>query len=161
MQLSQWFYQQIRASTEGFCWAVEQIPQERYYLSPKPGKWSVGRIIYHMVCYDQLIGRPTLRQWIGEPLSLTGLTGDQEKDAAIEEENWKNGEGHEVQVMLTDFHKLRTDQLAFLQQFLESTWSEERDAIWGPVTLKWAVTKTYQHTLEHTDEILRSYLWWK
>jgi uncharacterized damage-inducible protein DinB len=60
MQLSQWFYQQIRASTEGFCWAVEQIPQERYYLSPKPGKWSVGRIIYHMVCYDQLIGRPTL-----------------------------------------------------------------------------------------------------
>ncbi len=31
----------------------------------------------------------------------------------------------------------------------------------GLLTLHWAVTKTYQHTLEHTDELLRAYLWWK
>jgi len=75
--------------------------------------------------------------------------------------HWKNGEGHAMQAMIADFKKLRAEQLALIQHFLEPAWSEECNAIWGPVTLKWAVTKTYQHTLEHTDEILRSYLWWK
>ncbi len=61
--------------------------------------------------------------------------------------------------MIAEFKKLRAEQLALIQQFPEQAWSEERPAIWGSVTLQWVVTKTYQHTLEHTDEILRSYLW--
>lgn len=66
-----------------------------------------------------------------------------------------------MQAMIADFKKLRAEQLALIQHFRELTWSEERDALWGSVTLQWVVTKTYQHTLEHTDEILRLYLWWK
>jgi hypothetical protein len=161
MQLSQWFHRQLQTSTEGFLWAVEQIPQERHYLSSRPDRWSVARLVYHMECYDQVIGLPALRQWLGEPLSLVGLTGDAKEDAALEENNWDNGAGHEMQAMIADFKKLRVEQLALIQQFAEPAWSEERDALWGPVTLKWVVTKTYQHTLEHTDEILRAYLWWK
>lgn len=161
MQSSQWFHQQLQASTEGFLWAVEQIPQERHSLRPKSDKWSVARLIYHMVCYDQLIGLPTLHQWVGGPSPLAGLTGSAEGDAALEEAKWKNGEGHEVQAMIADLKKLRAEQLALIQQFLEPAWNEERDTIWGSVTLKWTVTKTYQHTLEHTDKILRSYLWGK
>ena len=76
MQLSQWFHHQLQTSTEGFLWAVEQIPQERQYLHPKPDKWSAARIIYHMVRYDQLIGLPTLHQWVGGPSPRTGLTGE-------------------------------------------------------------------------------------
>lgn len=53
------------------------------------------------------------------------------------------------------------EQLALIQHFPEPVWSEERDAIWGSVTSLWAVTKTYQHTPEHTDEVLRAYLWGK
>lgn len=161
MQLSQWFDQQLGTSTEGFLWSIEQIPHERYYLSPRPNRWSVARIIYHMVYYDQFIGLPALRQWIGEPFSLAGLTGDMEKDAASEETGWQDGEGHEVQAMIADFRKLRAEQFALLRQFQDAAWSETRDALWGTVTLQWVVTKTYQHTLEHTDEILRSYLWWR
>ena len=52
---------------KGFLWAVEQISQERQYLHPKPDKWSVARIIYHMMRYDQLIGLPTLHQGVGGP----------------------------------------------------------------------------------------------
>jgi hypothetical protein len=92
---------------------------------------------------------------------MDGLTGSAEEDAALEEANWKNGEGHEVQAMIVEFKKLRAEQLALIQHFPEQVWSEERQAIWGSVTLQWAVTKTYQHTLEHTDEILRAYLWEK
>lgn len=161
MQLSQWFHRQVQTSTEGFLWAVELIPPERHFLAPRPDRWSVARTIYHMAYYDRFIGLPALRQWGSEPLSMQSLAGSAEEDAAIEETNWNNGEERELQVMIEDFKKLRAEQLAMIQQFFEPLWSEEREALWGPVTLKWVVTKTYQHTLEHTDEILRSYLWGK
>lgn len=162
MPLSLWFYRQLQTSTEGFLWAIEQIPGERHSLLPKPNRWSVARIIYHMKCYDQFIGLPALRQWGGEPFSLGGgFTGEMKEDAAIEEAHWNNGEGHDVATMIADFKKLRAEQLTLIQQFREPTWDEERDALWGSVTLKWVMTKTYQHTLEHTDEILRLSLWWK
>jgi uncharacterized damage-inducible protein DinB len=72
MQLSQWFHQQLQTSTDGFLWAIEQIPLERHYLPPKPDKWSVARLIYHMVCYDQIIGLPALRQWVGDRFQWMG-----------------------------------------------------------------------------------------
>jgi hypothetical protein len=158
MQLSQWFHQQLQTSTEGFLWAVEQIPQERHYLAPRSDEWSVARPIYHMLCYDQRIGSPTLRQWVGEPCPVVGPP---EEDGATEEINWNSGEGHEVRAMSTEFKKLRAEQLALIQQFPERAWSEGHHAIWGSVTLQWVVTKTYQHTLEHTNEILRLHLWWQ
>ena len=158
---SAWFHQQIQASTEGFLWAVEQVPQDRHYLPPRPDRWSVARIVYHMLCYDQHIGLPALRQWTGGEFSMAGLTGSAEGDAALEEAHWQQGKGHEMQAMLTTFKELRAEQLTLLQQFPEPVWSEERPALWGPVTFKWVATKNYQHTLEHTDEILRSYLWWR
>jgi hypothetical protein len=64
-------------------------------------------------------------------------------------------------ILLTAFKTIRTQQLELLTQLNTQTWYEERDIIWGRFPLKWVVTKTYQHTLEHTDEVLRAYLWWK
>ena len=159
MQQSQWFYQQIQASTQGFLWAIEQIPQERHFVLPRAERWSLARILYHMVQYDLLIGLPTLRQWRGESYALAGMSGDQKEDAAREEANWRNGEGQIVPEMIATFKDLRADQLVLLQQFQEPDWNEARTTLWGPVILKWFVVKTYQHTLEHTDEILRMYLW--
>jgi len=92
---------------------------------------------------------------------MNGLTGSAEGDAALEEANWKHGEGQEMQAMIAEFKKLRAEQLSLLQHFPEHAWREEREALWGPRPLTWVVAKTYQHTLEHTDEILRAYLWWK
>jgi len=129
MQQSQWFYQQLQASTEGFLWSVEQIPHERQYRPPRPDRWSVARIVYHMGCYDRLIGLPTVRQWLGGPSPEAGLTGSVEGDAAREEALWQHGQGHEVQAMITGFKKLRLEQLALIQQFPESAWSGERDAL--------------------------------
>lgn len=65
MDLSHWFHQQLQTSTEGFLWAVEQIPPERLYLEPRPGKWPVARLLFHMASYDRAIGLPALRQWVG------------------------------------------------------------------------------------------------
>ncbi len=158
MDLSQWFHRQLETSSEGFLWAVEQVPRERHYLAPRPDRWSVARIIYHMVCYDRRIGLPTLRQWQSGPRPIVGSG---EEDGIREEADWRNGEGHEESALRAEFTALRAEQLALIQHFPAAAWHEERDTIWGRVSLQWAVTKTYQHTLEHTDEILRAYLWWR
>jgi hypothetical protein len=33
--------------------------------------------------------------------------------------------------------------------------------LWRPRPLSWIVTKTFQHTYEHGDTLLRMVLWWK
>jgi hypothetical protein len=52
-------------------------------------------------------------------------------------------------------------QLEVLNECTEQMWNEERDVVWGHLPLKWVMTKTYQHTLEHTDEVMRACLWWR
>ena len=158
MQPSQIFQQQLQTSAENFLWVVEQITQERLYLVPRPDRWSIARIIFHLTRYEQRLALPSMLQWLGE---LRPVVGTQEEDNAKDELDWNNGTGHEIQTLIADFNKVRSQQLALFPQFTEQSWYEEREAIWGSVPLKWIVIKTYQHTLEHTDEVLRAYLWWR
>jgi len=158
MDVSYWLRQQLHASAEGFLWAVEQIPQERLYLTPRPNRWPVARLVYHMTCYEQRLAFPSLLQWLGKP-GPTVRT--QEEDEREEDRRWNGGQGHEIAQMMTDFKVVRSQQLEVLSKLTEPMWYEEREVIWGHLPLKWVVTKTYQHTLEHTDEILRAYLWWR
>ncbi len=158
MQLSEWFHLQLQASAESLLWSVDQIPQERLYLAPRADHWPIARLIYHLVCYEQRIAIPSMLQWAGGPKPVVGT---QEEDGAQEESDWNGGQGHEVSALLANFRAGRARQLALCLQFDERDWYELRDTIWGYRSLKWVVTKTYQHTLEHTDEVLRAYLWWK
>ena len=158
MQLSQWLPQQLQTSADSFLWAVEQIPQERLYLAPRPNRWPIARIIFHLTRYEQRLALPSMLQWLSGPIPVVGT---QEEDNARDELDWNNGNGHEIQTLIAGFKEVRSQQLALFPQFTEQSWHEEREAIWGSVSLKWVVTKTYQHTLEHTDETLRAYLWWR
>ena len=158
MELSAWFRQLIQSSTDSFLWAVEQLPQERYYLAPRPNRWPIARILYHLLYYEQRIALPSMQQWLDGPLPIVG---SMEEDAAREEKDWHAGQGHDMATMIADFRTVRAEQLELLTQFNEHAWQETRKAIWGSVSLTWVMTKTYQHTLEHTDEVLRAYLWWK
>ncbi len=158
MQHSQWLQQQLQTSADNFLWAVEQIPQERLYLAPRPNRWPIARIIFHLTRYEQRLALPSMLQWLGGPRPVVGT---QEEDNEQDELDWNGGNGHEILTLITDFKEVRFQQLALFSQFTEQSWKEEREAIWGNVSLKWVVTKTYQHTLEHTEETLRAYLWWR
>ena len=158
MQLSQQFQQQLQTSAENFLWAVEQIPQEHLYLAPRPNRWPIARIVFHMTRYEQRLALPSMRQWLEGPQPVVGT---QEEDNAIDEQDWNNGEGHGIQTLIANFKEVRFQQIKLFPQFTEQLWEEKHEAIWGSVSLKWVVTKTYQHTLEHTDETLRAYLWWR
>jgi len=154
MDLSQWFSTQLNASAEGFLWAVEQVPVERRLVTPPAGlgEWNVARHAFHMTLYEQLVALPSMQLWLGEPRSLTDIEYD-------DEAAW--GTGKQLDSILEDFRAVRGEQILLLQKYKEETWEETRSTVWGDVTLKWVVSKTYQHTNEHINDVLRIALFWE
>jgi hypothetical protein len=57
--------------------------------------------------------------------------------------------------LLTQFKVVRADQIALLQNFDAGSREAIREAVRGPVTLFWVVSKTYLHTAGHRHAILR------
>ena len=104
MNLSQWFHDQLKASADGFVWAVEQVPAERRFIAlPAPlGEWSAARHVFHMLSYEQKIALPSVRQWLGEPLKLT----EEEYD---EDAIW--GDGQDLEIMLAQLQEVRVIRL--------------------------------------------------
>ncbi len=146
------FADKLRESAENFAWAVAQVPEERQFTPPpKPlGEWSVMRQVFHMMHYERTLALPTMRQWLGEPRPPRAAW-------LREEAIWNDGQGYDRDRLLADFRAVRDEQIALLPLFAASAWYEPRVAIWGPAatTLYWTVSKTYQHTFEHTNTILQ------
>ena len=155
MNLSQWFREQLNASGDGFVWAVAQLPPERLFIShPRfPEDWPAARHVFHMLNYEKKIALPFMRYWLGEPLPK-----DMKGSHTAEQHEWEIG--HDIEALLAQFRATRAEQIILLEEYSEAMWEEVRETIWGPVPLRWVVTKTYQHTAEHTHDVLRMVLFW-
>lgn len=153
MNYSQWFHDQLQTSADGLVWGAGQVPKARQNLPPPHdlGEWTVARHVFHMLRYEATIALPSMRQWLGEPCPLPN---DLDEDS-----DWDQRKV-DIDSLLVEFQKVRAEQIALLPQFDNSTWTGIREAVWGPVTLLWVVSKTYQHTAEHTNDILRMALFW-
>jgi hypothetical protein len=153
MNLSQWFYDQLQASARGFIWGTQRVPPERRFLQPPEGlgEWSAARHIFHMVFYEQKYALPGMKQWLGEQRpSLEGVS----EDVA-----WAEGKDN-VEVLIAEFKQVRNDQVALLPMLDDSAWNMSCETNWGLKTLAWVVSKTYQHTAEHTSDIMQIALFW-
>ena len=151
MDLSVWFQSQLQASAEGFIWGVEQVPQERRYVQPPQplGEWTAARHVFHLLNYERTVAIPSMHQWLGKPCPSV----DDDEDIA-----W--GGGQELDNLFAQLRAVRAEQIALLPRFENTLWEERREALWGPVTLRWVVSKTYQHTCEHSHDVLRLALFW-
>jgi hypothetical protein len=98
-----------------------------------------------MLYYEEYLALPSMRQWIGEP--------QPDYDDAGEDREWTRG--HDLAEMIEHFRLGRTAQIALLDRYDEPTWEIELETVWGLKPLRWVVTKTYQHTNEHTHDVLR------
>ncbi|HEU5200848.1 MAG TPA: DinB family protein [Ktedonobacterales bacterium] len=155
MNLSEWFRYQLRASGDGFIWAIEQLPEERRYLAPPrhPDDWSAARHAFHMFYYDQHFSLASIHQWLGGPCPSL--------DDLHEGDDWAARLGNDTSRVLEQFRAVRAEQIALLSQFDDQGWHEARETkFWGTVPLQWVVTKTYQHTAEHIHDVLRMALFW-
>jgi hypothetical protein len=142
------FRQQLETSADGFLWAVGQIPTGRHYVLPLPifGTLPAARIVFRVVWYEQQVALPYMRTWVsGAPPDI----------ADTEAQDWH---GQDMADLVAQFRQGRDEQIALLNHLSE--WDSVRPTLWGPVPLSWLLTKTYQHTLEHTTTLLNMALYW-
>ena len=150
---SEWFHEQLQSSADGFVWGTGQVPEvHRYALPPQGlGEWTVARHVFHLWYYEQTIALPSMQQWRGGPLPSVE---DADEDIA-----WS--QSHDtIETLLERFKAVRAEQVALLPRLDEADWSAACEAVWGPVTLLWVVSKTYQHTAEHINDVMRIGLFW-
>ena len=63
--------------------------------------------------------------------------------------------------MLGDLSAIRARQIEMLSRYDETAWERPRDTYaWGYRTLRWLITKSYQHGADHVSNILRIALRW-
>ena len=150
---SMWFQQQLQASADGFVWAVTQVPTERQNSQPPKalGEWTATRHLFHMLDYERQIALPVMQQWLGAPEFAVNWQ---------EEENWCANSGETIESLVDQFRAVRRQQIDLLPQFTEQAWHELQMTGWGPIPLFWLISKTYQHTNEHTSDVLRLALFW-
>ncbi|GCE12394.1 DinB family protein [Tengunoibacter tsumagoiensis] len=157
MELFQVMSEHLRASAKGFLWAVEQVPEERLFLCPPNprwlGEWTAARHVFHVLYYEQEKLLPFIKKSANIP-SSTSIPND-------EENAWRKT-NQDIKSILSTFHSARENEvIPLLASFDEKMWdlSREEEA-WGPISLRWIVTKAYQHTCQHTHDILQLALFW-
>ena len=157
MSDSDFFADQLRVSADQLTWAARQVPEARRWLSPGKG-WSAARIVYHMAYYEREIAAPAMRLWLGGP-----PVDDSRFDA--EDGEWeREGQTMTYDALLDAFARGRAEQAALAPR-LAGLWDAARPTGWDmpgvePTTLRWVVSKTIQHTFEHSNELMRMSLFW-
>jgi hypothetical protein len=152
-----WFQYQLQASADGFAWALGQIPPALLeQLPPDPGylgTWTPLRHIWHVTEYERCLALPAVLRWL-DPAGPAELPWADDDDA------WAAAD-KSPKTLLAAFRSVRQAQIDLLPQLTGVDWLAPRDTLWGDKPLAMVVTKTFQHTYEHGDTLLRMGLWWE
>jgi hypothetical protein len=153
-ETSTWFYNHLQSSGEDLIWSAQQVRSDRWQLDPPQplGEWSAARHLFHMAFYEETLALPSMRQWLGSP--LPNLQDDDE------EGTWQALPDRGIQAMTTRFQTVRQAQIDLIPLLDESAWEQIQSTVWAPFPLRWVVSKTFQHTTEHINDILRLALFW-
>ena len=153
-----WFRYQLKASADGFEWAYSRIPSAFLeQLPPDPGylgTWSPSRHVWHVTEYERCLALPAMSAWIQGADSA-------EIDWPDDDDAWASVRERGAAQLIAQFRGIRQQQIALLDQLAAVDWDEPRETLWGLKPLSMVVTKTFQHTYEHGDTLLRMGLWWE
>jgi len=151
-----WFTYQLNASADAMVWGFAQIPlkvQNELPPMPRWGTWSPARHIWHVTEYERSIVIPSMNQWLNE--------SPKPDLALLDEDNaWEKAQKKGFDVLTAEFKQVRHEQIEMLPHLNGINWQALRDTVWGPKPLSFIVSKTFQHTYEHGDVLLRMALWW-
>lgn len=156
--LANWFHVQLTSSADAFTWAIKQVPEERLFIAPpgKLGEWPAARHVFHLLSYERRLALPSMRIWLGETFERNETY---KEDVAWENAEWAKSQ--DLSTMLADFRRIRAEEIALLDQYQEDDWEKTlATPAWDNIPLRWAVTKTLQHTFEHTNNVLQMALFW-
>jgi hypothetical protein len=150
---SDFFKRQVEANTEAIAWAVRQVGPERFPATPPEllGEWPAARHLFHLLYYEREVALPSLSLWFGAP--YPDFEGYNEAAA------WADAPQEDI--VLAEIQALRASQLALIAEAHATLWAEVRRTPWGDRTLYWVASKTLQHALGHTNNILKIALLWE
>jgi hypothetical protein len=153
-----WFRYQLQASADGFVWAFSKIsPSLRESLPPDPdylGTWPPARHVWHVTEYERCLVIPSMNQWLGGSIPTENAWPD-------DDNTWAKVQNRGFEELTSTFCHIRQQQLELLDKLINADWHAPRETLWGFKPLSMIVTKTFQHTYEHGDTLLRMGLWWE
>jgi hypothetical protein len=154
----EWFRYQLKASADGFEWAFSQIPPAlREKLPPDPGylgTWPPVRHVWHVSEYERCLAIPAMYLWLDGPMPP-------DEDWPDDDDAWAKAQARGLDGLIAEFRRVRQQQIDLLDRLAAVDWNEPRETGWGLKPLSMVVTKTFQHTYEHGDTLLRMGLWWE
>jgi len=158
MDWSNWFLTQLQTSAEGFEWGFWQVPERLRRETPIDDKymglWPAVRHVWHVAEYERCVAMPSMRLWLGgDPLAEDAWPDD---DAT-----WDKHKSSTDKALIAHFWMVRRQEIALVNALQDVDWDTPRETGWGIKPLSWVVTKTYQHTFEHGDTLMRMGLWWE
>ena len=153
-----WFRYQLQASADGFVWAFSQIPQSLHRnMPPAPnylGTWPPARHVWHVTEYEKWLVIPSMKQWLGGSIPPNEAWLD-------DDETWAKVQNREFEDLTSEFRHIRQQQIELLHLLSNVDWQASQETLWGYKPLSMIVTKTFQHTYEHGDTLLRMGLRWE
>jgi hypothetical protein len=155
MDEMRWLSDELLRSCAGFAWAIRQVEDAHLRIAPPQGlgEWPALRHLHHLVWYEREYALPSMRHWVGGP-----PLDDQALDEAAA---WAaEGPGFTVEGGVRELEAGREAQAALLAVLDPSAWHASVATVWGDMPPRWVVSKTYQHTAEHTNDVLRIALFW-
>lgn len=150
MRLAHWFEEQLAAGAETVIWALAQVPRARWQQQPPFGGWSPARHLFHLLYYEETRALPIMRLWQGGSMPPDLPAG--------EEIAWGRAAG--VEALVEAFRAVRQEQIVVASELADADWTLPRLTPWGQKNLRWVVTKTTQHTLDHGNSLLQMALFW-
>lgn len=168
MDHAQSFTTLLQSGTDILLWALQQVPEDRLYTvaAKRPESWPVARHILHIQYQEEQVVLPCMRRWLHDEYAALYQAEDEKRieryrDYALlvhdEEIAWQ--QAPDIEMRQEKFRAGRKEQITLLARLTPGVWEETRETVWGQVTLRWTITKTYQHTLEHSNDILKHALY--
>ncbi len=137
---------------------LQLVPAKWTHTPPDEGAWSVAMNLAHMIAYEEQLATPVMESLAdggtGQDVVPSGgegwlLTSAQAMaDASLE-------------TLAARLRAIRERQIAIIDSMSPGLFNTPRTMLWSnrnggkPLAISWVATKTFQHTWEHGNAILR------
>jgi hypothetical protein len=140
---------------------LSRVPKQWTHAAPDgspDGAWSVAMNLAHLAIYEEGIAAPVLES------VAAGGTGEEAVPSALESWFLKDAEaiaGQPIETLAARLRAARARQIAAVEAMPADLFNEPRTMLWSnrnggkPLSASWVATKTFQHTWEHGNAILR------
>jgi hypothetical protein len=160
--------QNLESSFRTLEWALAMLPTEWQRRAPTgviagfgDDAWSVALNLAHLVIYDERIGLPVLQSLAsGGDGTHPNFTTPRESQFL---RDWEELSSAPIDGIMDRFRAARERQVTLIRTFSDAEFNRPVTSLWGrykayggPLhSVGWVASKTFQHTWEHGNAILR------